>query len=51
MGNQPLQRLFFLLVSILYPLGGFYIEQKFKSKSEGRVLYCHLTLIPWIYYS
>tara|TARA_Y100000746_G_C15431881_1_gene419005 strand:- start:633 stop:1466 length:834 start_codon:yes stop_codon:yes gene_type:complete len=51
MGNQPLQRLFFLLVSILYPLGGFYIEQKFNSKSEGRVLYCHLTLIPWIYYS
>ena len=50
MGNQPLQRLFMLLVSILFPLGGFYMEHKFKSKSEGRVLYCHLALIPWIYY-
>jgi hypothetical protein len=50
MGNQPLERMFFILMTILFPLGGFYIEQKFKSQSDGRVLYCHLTLLPWVYY-
>ena len=44
--NQATSRVFFMVLTLLYPLIGLYIEVKFKTESLVKLFYFHLALVP-----
>ncbi len=46
--DQASSRIFFLVLTLLYLLFGLYIETKFKTEPIVRLIYFHITLIPFL---
>ena len=44
--SQGAERVFKMIMAILFPLLGLYFEQRFKPKTLVRLLYFHLTISP-----
>jgi hypothetical protein len=47
---QGAERMLFLIMAILYPMLGLYLEVAFKSGYLVRLLYTHITLAPMLYF-
>ena len=48
--SQGAERMLFLIMSILYPVLGIYLEVAFKSGYLVRLFYTHITLAPMLYF-
>ena len=43
------ERIFHLIMALLFPLLGLYVEDRFKPKPMTRLVYLHLTLSPLLF--
>jgi len=48
--SQGAERVLYLIMAILYPLLGFYLEAVFKSGYLVRLVYAHIALAPLYYF-
>lgn len=48
---QGAERMMFLIMAILYPILGLYLEVAFKSGYLVRLVYTHITLVPMLYFA
>jgi len=49
LASQGSERIFQLIMALLFPLLGLYVEDRFKPKPMTRLVYLHLTLSPLLF--
>ena len=49
LSSQGSERIFQLIMALLFPLFGLYVEDRFKPKPMTRLVYLHLTLSPLLF--
>ena len=49
LASQGSERIFQLIMALLFPLLGLYVEDRFKPKPMARLVHLHLTLSPLLF--